>query len=225
MERRALLEHLLHRREAGDRAGGEGAHRPRRDGVDANAALAEVPGEVAHARVQGRLGDAHHVVVRHGADTAEVGHRHHRATAARLHQRLCSLRAGDERVRGDVDGHPEAVARRVDEAALEILRGRERDGVDEQVEAAAERLTGLGEDARNIVVRAHVALGDELRVDRLGELADALLDALALERERELGAFLVEALGDRPCDRPLVGDAQDQRLLALEPPGHATILL
>ena len=114
---------------------------------------------------------------------------------------------------------------RVDEAALEILRGGERDGVDEQVEAAAERLAGLGEDAGDVVVRAHVALGDELRVDRLGQLAHALLDPLALEGERELGALIVEALRDRPGDRPLVGDAQDQRLLALEPPGHATILL
>ena len=94
----------------------------------------------------------------------------------------------------------------------------------EQVEAAAERLAGLGEDARHILLGTDVTLGDELRVDRLGELANALLDPLALERECELGALVVEALRDRPRDRALVGDSQDERLLPLESPGHATIL-
>ena len=80
---------------------------------------------------------------------------------ARLHQRLRGPRAGDERVGGDVERQPEAVARRVGEAALEILGGRERDRVDEQVELAAEGLADLGEDARDVLVGAHVARGDE----------------------------------------------------------------
>jgi hypothetical protein len=99
--------------------------------------------------------------VRHGALAAEVGHRHDRAAAARLHQRLGRARARDERVRADVDGHPEAVARRVDEAALEVLRGCEGDRVDEDVEPAAERLRDLAKDAREVVVGADVALRDE----------------------------------------------------------------
>ena len=179
----------------------------------------EVPGEVADGRVERRLRDAHHVVVRHGALAAEVGHRQDRAAAARLHQRLRGPGARDERVGADVERQPEAVARRVGEAALEILGGRERDGVDEQVEPAAERLADLGEDARDVLVRADVALGHERRVDRLGELADALLDALALEGERELRALLGERLRDRPRDRAPVGDAEHERPLALEPTG------
>ena len=77
----------------------------------------------------------------------------------------------------------------------------------------------------DVVVRPHVARGHELRADRFGELADALLDPLSLKRERELGALVVETPGDRPRERPLVRDAEDERLLAFEPPGHATILL
>ena len=44
----------------------------------------------------------------------------------------------------------------------------------------------LGEDAREVVVGADVALGDERAVDGLGEVAHVLLDALALVGERDL---------------------------------------
>ena len=154
--------------------------------------------------------------MRHGALAAEVRHRHDRAAAGLLHQRLGRARARDERVRADVEREPEAVARRVGEAALEILGGRERDRVDEDVELAAERLADLGEDARDVVVRADVARGDERGVDRGGELAHALLDPLALVGERELRAAVGEPLRDRPRDRALVRDAEDERPLSLE---------
>ena len=67
----------------------------------------------------------------------------------------------DERVGADVERNPEAVARRVDEAALEILGGGEGDRVDEEVEPAAERLADLGEDAGDVLVGADVARGDQ----------------------------------------------------------------
>ena len=132
--------------------------------------------------------------------------------------------ARDERVGADVEGEPEAVARRVREAALEVLGRRERDRVDEDVEPAAERLPDLAEHAVDVLVGAHVALDHERAVDRLGEVADALLDALALVRERDLGALVGEPAGDRPRDRAPVGDAEDERLLSLEPSGHPAIL-
>ncbi len=75
----------------------------------------------------------------------------------------------------------------------------------------------LGEDAGDVLVRAHVALGDERARDAVRELAHVLLDALALVREGELRALVGEPLRDRPRDRALVGDAQDERLLPLEP--------
>jgi hypothetical protein len=50
------------------------------------------------------------------------------------------------------------------------------------------------DDALDVLVRAHVALGDERAVDASGELADALLDPLALVGERELRALVGEAL-------------------------------
>ena len=69
-------------------------------------------------------------------------------------------------------------------------------------------------------VVAHVELRYERARDRIGELSHALLDALALERERDLRATLGEPAGDRPRDRPLVGDAQNQCALSREHPGR-----
>ena len=112
-----------------------------------------------------------------------------------------------------------------DEAAFEILGGRERDRVDEDVEPSSERVRDLGEDPRDVVVGAHVALGDERARHALGEVADVLLDPLALVREGDLRALVGEPLRDRPGDRALVRDAEHERLLPLEPAGHAAILI
>ena len=75
----------------------------------------------------------------------------------------------------------------------------------------------LTEDALDVVVGAHVARRHQLRPDRRRELADVALDPLALERERKLGALVGEPPRDRPGDRALVGDAQYERALAVEP--------
>ena len=152
--------------------------------------------------------------MRHRALAAEVRHRHDRAATRLFHKRLRGTRARDERVRADVERHPEPIARRVGEAALEILGCRERDRVHEHVELAAERVADLGEDTRDVLVRPHVTGGDERRVDRVGKIADALLDAVALIGEREFRALVREPLRDRPRDRALVRDAEDERPLA-----------
>ena len=103
-------------------------------------------------------------------------------------------------------------------------RGGERDRVDEEVEAAAERLADLGEDAGDVVVGADVARGHERAGHGLGELADVLLDPVALEGERELRALVGQTAGDRPRDRAPVRDAQDESALALEPFRHGASL-
>jgi hypothetical protein len=135
-------------------------------------------------------------------------------------ERLGGLRARDERIGADVDRHPEPVARRIGEATFEILRSGEGDGVDEDVELTVEGRADLSEHAREIVVRSHVALGDERGVDRARKVADALLDALALIGERESRTAVGERLRDRPGDGALVRDAHDERALACEGAWH-----
>jgi hypothetical protein len=162
--------------------------------------------------------------VRHRALAAQVRHRHDRAAAGRLHQRLRRTCTRNERVGADVQRQPEAVARRVGKAPFEIFRGRERNGVDEQVELPAECLPDLFEDTVHVVVGADVARRHEQARDRVGELADALLDAIALIGECQLRAAVGETLCDRPRDRALVGDAQNQAALALIARAHRASL-
>jgi hypothetical protein len=88
--------------------------------------------------------------------------------------------------------------------------------VDEDVEPASEGVGDLGEDPVDVLVGADVAGGDEWAVDALGQIADARLDSLALEGEREPRAARREPPRDRPCDRALVRDAENQSGLSLE---------
>ena len=74
----------------------------------------------------------------------------------------------------------------------------------------------LAEHAGDRGVVADVELGDERARHRLGEVAHVLLDPLALEGERELGAAGGEPLRDRPRDRALVRDAEDECFLPFE---------
>src|SRR5919201_2316935 len=88
--------------------------------------------------------------------------------------------------------------------------------MDDEIELPAEDLAGLGDDARDVVVGADVALGDERRVDAARKLADAGLDALALVGEREPCSAVGEPLRNRPRDRAFVGDTENEAALACE---------
>ncbi len=83
----------------------------------------------------------------------------------------------------------------------------------------------LGEDARDVLVGAHVALGDQWAPDGRGEIAHVLRDALTLVGEGDGRALVGEALRDRPRDRALIRNAEDERLLPFEPAGHPAILI
>src|SRR2546430_14407170 len=112
--------------------------------------------------------------------------------------------------------HPKAARGGTRKAPVGRPWGRERDRMDEQIELPAEDLPRLGDDTRDVVVRADVAFGHMRRVDRGRELADAGFDPVALVGEGEPGAAVGQALRDRPRDRPLVGDAEDETSLAGE---------
>ena len=68
----------------------------------------------------------------------------------------------------------------------------------------------------DLLVGLDVARLDEGRPDGLGQGPHALLDQALDRREADLGALGVERLGDPPGDRVVVGDAEDERRLALE---------
>ena len=140
----------------------------------------EVGREVADRRLEGGLRDAHHVVVGDDLLGAVVGQRHD--ARARGQERAGASRVErHQRVGADVEREREAVARRVDEPALEVLAPGEGQGVDEDVEPAVGRAPASRRPAAIWLVVLDVARLHERRADRLGQRPDALLDE-ALDR-------------------------------------------
>jgi hypothetical protein len=147
--------------------------------------------------------------------TPEVRHRHDRATATGLHVRLGLARHRHQRVGGDVEGQPEVLALGLDEALLQVVRLREGDRVDEEIEATKAADDGVERLLdRGVVARIH--LDAEVRADAGGEVADVLLDALTLVGEGQLGTLPVQLLRDAPRDRAPVRDTADESELAFE---------
>ena len=98
------------------------------------AALAEIGGEIADARLERGLGHAHHVVMRHHLLGAVIGEGEERA--ALPHQGLGALGERGEGVAGDEERLDEIVLGRVDVAPVELLLVGEGDGMNQEIERA-----------------------------------------------------------------------------------------
>ena len=121
-----------------------------------------------------------------------------------------SRASADERVGGHVEGQREAVARRVDERAVEVLAVREGEGVDEDVEAADLRAPAI-EDGPDRRVVADVAGLHERAADRLVASGRTRFSIrLSTRAEADGRAVLVERPRDAPGDRVVVGDPEDR---------------
>ena len=83
----------------------------------------------------------------------------------------------------------------------------------EEVEAA-ELAIELAPSVGNLLVARHVARQDERVVELRGQLADVLFEPLARIRQREPRAGCGRRLRDRPRNRPLVGDTDDETVFA-----------
>ena len=125
-----------------------------------------------------------------------------------------------ERVSRNVERKPEAVARGVGEASLEIACVGEGDRVDEEVELPPKTSPASPRTrATSSSERTSHSVTSGLPTES-SQLADAFFDALALVGEGELCAAGREALCDRPGDRPAVGDAEDESTFPLEVLSH-----
>ena len=115
----------------------------------------------------------------------------------------------------DVHRLLESVGRTVDERPLQILLGRPRDRVNENVELApffGDFLEHRLEHARRCDVERH----EDRRAELLRQWLDVGLRLLVDVRDRELGAELAKCFRAAVSDRLLVGDADDKRLRAGE---------
>ncbi len=101
------------------------------------------------------------------------------------------------------------LAVRVHKPAFQRGFGRERNGVQEQIQPAEFR-ADFAEHMGDVFILCHIARHNQrVRAERAGEFLDVFLHAVALVGEREPGAFPGPRLGDGPRDGALVGDAED----------------
>ena len=113
-------------------------------------------------------------------------------------------------------GDPERLARKsLEEVAGDRLLGSEADRVDEAIEGRPACAQGF-EHCCDLAVVGDVAVEHQRRPELGGELADAILEALALIAERELGALAAERARDAVGDRPVGEDARNEQALAGE---------
>src|SRR5690606_20161172 len=105
--------------EVADTGSGQRAHRPSRDRIDADAVGPEVGGEIAHARLERRLGDAHDIIVRHYALGAVIGEGE--KAPALGHQLRGTAADIRERIAGDAHRPQKVLAGGVGIPALELI--------------------------------------------------------------------------------------------------------
>ena len=72
----------------------------------------------------------------------------------------------------------------------------------------------VGENVVDALEVGHIAVGDDLGADRLGQRDGAPAESVALIGEGEFGALAGEHPRNAPGDRSLVGDAHDETALA-----------
>src|SRR6266705_1100492 len=195
------------RRESLDRAG--------RDRVDANPLRSETRGQIAHARLEARLVDAHGVVARHDPICSEVGEGY-QCSASSLHERQRRLGERRKAVAADVVRDAERLAR---QAVEKITRDRFARRKGDRVHQAVERVPApgkLGKERGDLGVVRDVAGKRKTAAELARHLGDAVLEALVLVGERELRALAPGGLGDAIGDRTVGEQARDQDALARE---------
>ena len=195
---------------------GKRPHRPRRNRVDTDVVGTEVDGEVAHARLERRLGDAHDVVMRH--HTLGAGKGKCKKTAAAIHQRGRAFGDGGKGKARDIQGPDEVLPRRIDVSAREFLFVGIGDCVNDKIQIAPFFIQG-GEDDGDARFILDVAGEHDGGAERFGKRLHALAEDLSLIGEGQFGAVPAQGLGDPPRDGMVVGNPHDEAFFA----GHQCI--
>src|SRR5271163_3190992 len=181
--------------------------------MDANALGAQFGGDVTHGTFQRRFGDAHDVVVLHHHLAAVIGHREQRAALA--HQRLGEVRHADEGPARDVECGEKAITRYVDNTSLQGFFRRERDGMHHEIEMSP-RLGDALENRLHLAGLAHIERQHDRRFEFARQRLDVFFGLFVEISYREFGAEGAERLGTAPGDRLIVGDPDNEALLAFE---------
>ena len=187
--------------------------RARRNRVHPEALGSEFIGQVAAGALQRRLHRAHDVVVPDNSVRADIAHGEH--GAAVCHQRRREVSHSDEGMAGHVHRLGKAFGRTVEKPALEISLGRKSDRMHENVQPSPaganllkDRLQLSGDGNVNLACDR----GFEFHSKRLNEASRLVVQP----GDREIGPEGVKRLRAAVGDGIFIGDADDERLFALQ---------
>ena len=212
--RRVQLHHLI---EVTDSRRTERLERSRAERVDSETHRAEFVSGIRHRTFQCGLANTHDVVA--GDDFLAAQIRQRQDAAAWSENRSRAVHDGQQAVDADLHRHFEAVAAARDGQSLEVVDRSIRHRVQHKVDGP-ELFLRDGENVVEVGVILHVAGDEEFRTDRFDEFFDTAFHLrhrrvfVGQVGETHLGPFLVQTLGDRPGDRMIVGDPEDQTLFA-----------
>src|SRR6266496_1873637 len=187
------------------------------DCIDTNLLWSQIIRQIAHATFQCRLGDAHHVVVRHYFLGAEICHRDDAATI--FHKRRCGTGQGNQRIDTYVVRYTKAFAGSAYEISLEFFCWRESHAVYQHVQFPV-AFFELCEDPFNVLVFRNIAHEGFGAGKGQNQVFGFLLETLVLVGDRQLSARLMQSLSDRPGNASFVGDSEDDGYTAFEAERH-----
>mmetsp|Transcript_22710 Transcript_22710/g.37482 ORF Transcript_22710/g.37482 Transcript_22710/m.37482 type:complete len:214 (-) Transcript_22710:2302-2943(-) len=147
------------------------------DGIHADVVLAQIFGQVFDGRLQGRLGHAHHVIMRHDLFGPVIGEGH--GTAAILHHLFGALHDSGERVDRDIHRQAEICTAGVHVAAAQLVLVGKANGVDDEVQVVP-MLFQLGEQRVNRCLVAHIAGQDNITAQLGGQRIHPLFQRIPL---------------------------------------------
>src|SRR5262249_14256156 len=111
-------------------------------------------------------------------------------------------------IAGDNERFYEIVLGRVDIAACKLFLVGVGNAMNDKVDSPPQ-LACFCERRIDRTALGDVAVAEHVRSQFLCEGSDALLQRLALKRERQFGPCRVDSLGYAPCDRPVVRHSED----------------
>ena len=120
-----------------------------------------------------------------------------------------------EGVHADVHGGVEALPARSVKIAFQVLPIGEGDSVDQDVQFL-ELVGRPAEDTSDLIIAGDVAQFDEVGAHGFGKGANAPLERRGGVGKRQLGAMLMQSLGDAPGDGVVIGHSEDQGPFSFE---------
>jgi hypothetical protein len=207
MRRRLRLRFFEQRVEFRNSGRGARGQRSRRNRMHAYTFWTKLGGKVPHGALQRGIGAAHDIIRLPHPLAAVIGHGEQSSAVA--HKRFRQMRHADEGPARNFHRRQKALPRHIDDTSLKGFLRRKRDRMDDKIQLSPRFRDGL-EQRLHLARDARVERHDDLSFKFPRQRLDVFLGFVVEVSHSNVGAERAERLGAPPCNRLIVGDADDQ---------------